>query len=230
MTRHSIASRNDRRPADAAHLNESPAPRLDSRAQIPEDWGIHSRLAAPDPAFGHPLPEGARATKRSAVMGPAEIVASLKELCEEKGPQLGTDDIVAWIERIGGFESKAELISFAKKMKARQYARMLEVEDEDSGMRIKRLWSFYDRAQRRRFYADILELPEDQRKRLIRQYARFLNQLRTVRKAMADYFAGQRFFDFYPGVLDGQEDEDWRTPTKTRAGHALKSERARPTR
>ena len=31
----------------------------------------------------------------------------------------------------------------------------------------------------------------------IRQYARFLKQFRSVRKAMADYFAGQRFFDFY---------------------------------
>ena len=79
-------------------------------------------------------------------MGPAEIVASLKELCAEKGPRLGTDEIVAWIERIGGFETNAELVAFAKKMKARQYARMLEYEDEDSGMRIKRLWSFHDQA------------------------------------------------------------------------------------
>ena len=112
-------------------------------------------------------------------MGPAEIVASLKELCAEKGPRLGTEEIVAWIERIGGYESNAELVAFAKKMKARQYARMLEYEDEDSGMRIKRLWSFHDQARGRRFYADILEMPEDQRKRLIRQYARFLKQLRT---------------------------------------------------
>ena len=42
-------------------------------------------------------------------MGPAEIVASLKELCAEKGPRLETEDIVDWIERIGGFESNAEL-------------------------------------------------------------------------------------------------------------------------
>ena len=80
-------------------------------------------------------------------MGPAEIVASLKELCAEKGPRLGTEEIVAWIERIGGFETNAELVAFAKKMKARQYARMLEYEDEDSGMRIKRLWSFHDQAR-----------------------------------------------------------------------------------
>ena len=66
-------------------------------------------------------------------MGPAEIVASLKELCAEKGPRLNTEEIVAWIERIGGFETDAELIAFAKKMKARQYARMLEFEDEDIG-------------------------------------------------------------------------------------------------
>ena len=77
-------------------------------------------------------------------MGPAEIVASLKELVAEKGPRLTTDDIVAWIERVDGYESNRELIAFAKKMKARQYARMLEFEDEDTGMRIKRLWSFRD--------------------------------------------------------------------------------------
>jgi hypothetical protein len=138
-------------------------------------------------------------------MGPAEIVASLRELCAEKGPRLTTEEIVDWIERIGGYETEAELIAYAKKMKARQFARMLEFEDEDSGLRIKRLWSFHDAGRGRRFYADILEMPEDQRKQLIRQYARFVKQLRAVRKAMADYFAGQRFFDFYPG--DTEEDE-----------------------
>ena len=35
-------------------------------------------------------------------MGPAEIVASLKELCAEKGPRLSTEDIVAWIDRHRG--------------------------------------------------------------------------------------------------------------------------------
>ncbi len=155
-------------------------------------------------------------------MGPAEIVASLKELCAEKGPRLGTEDIVSWIDRIGGFESKTELIAFAKKMKARQYARMLEVEDEDTGMRIKRLWSFHDHVQGRRYYADILELPEEQRRRLIRQYSRFLKQLRTVRKAMADYFAGQRFFDFYPGGRDEEEDER-PAPARSNAARSFKS-------
>jgi hypothetical protein len=140
-------------------------------------------------------------------MGPAEIVASLKELCAEKGPRLGTDDIVAWIEKIGGFETYAELVAYAKKMKARQYARMLEYEDETSGMRIKRLWSFRDQSQGRRFYADILELPAEERKQLIRQYARFLKQMRAVRKAMADYFAGQRFFDFYSELAEDEEAE-----------------------
>ena len=138
-------------------------------------------------------------------MGPAEIVASLRELCAEKGPRLTTEEIVAWIEDAGGFESDVELIAYAKKMKSRHYARMLEYEDEESGLRIKRLWSFHDESRGRRFYADILEMPEEQRKRLIRQYARFVKQLRAVRKAMADYFAGQRFFDFYPG--DPEEDE-----------------------
>jgi len=150
-------------------------------------------------------------------MGPAEIVASLKELCAEKGPRLSTEQIVAWIERLGGYESEAELITYAKKMKARQYARLLEFEDEDSGLRIKRLWSFHDQAKGRRFYADILELPDDQRKRLIRQYARFVKQLRTVRKAMADYFACQRFFDFYPGDPEDDEvDQDSPAPLNRR--------------
>ncbi len=138
-------------------------------------------------------------------MGPAEIVASLKELCAEHGPRITTDEIVEWIEQMGGYESKAELIAYAKKMKARQYARMLDYEDEDTGLKIKRLWSFYDSAHSRRYYADILELPEDQRRRLIRHYTKFLKQLRVVRKAMADYFAGQRFFDFYPGEPDEEE-------------------------
>ena len=70
-----------------------------------------------------------------------------------------TDDIVQWIENIHGFESNAVLVAFAKKMKARQFARMLEYEDEDTGMRIKRLWSFRDRNTGGRFYADILEMP-----------------------------------------------------------------------
>jgi hypothetical protein len=130
-------------------------------------------------------------------MGPAEIVASLKELCEDKGPRLTTEQIVAWIDRNGGFEDDDELIQFAKKMKARQYARMLEFEDDESGLRIKRLWSFRDPSLGRRFYADILQLPADRRRRLVRQYAKFVEQLRTVRRAMADYFAGQHFFDFY---------------------------------
>src|SRR3954453_14799869 len=139
-------------------------------------------------------------------MGPAEIVASLKELCAAKGPRLSTEQIVSWIEAQDGFESDAELLVFAKKMKARQYARMLDFEDEESGLRIKRLWSFYDPSMGRRYYADILEMPDDRRRRLIRQYTRFVKQLRTVHRAMADYFAGQQFFDFYPG--DPDEDEE----------------------
>lgn len=55
-------------------------------------------------------------------MGPAEIVASLKELCAEHGPRLSTEEIVAWIERIGGYETNTELIAFAKKMKAQRCA------------------------------------------------------------------------------------------------------------
>ena len=146
-------------------------------------------------------------------MGPAEIVASLKELCEEKGPKLSTEQIVAWIDRQGGYESDAELIAYAKKMKARQYARMLEYEDEESGLRIKRLWSFYDTRRGRRYYADILEMPDDQRRKLIRQYSRFQKQMRTVRRAMSDYFAGQQFFDFYPGE---PEEDDADVPTEAK--------------
>jgi hypothetical protein len=139
-------------------------------------------------------------------MGPAEIVASLKELCAASGPRLTTEQIVAWIDRHGGYESDAELLGFAKKMKARQYARMLEYEDDDSGTRIKRLWSFYDHELGRRFYADILQMPDDRRRKLVQQYAQFLDQLRSVRRAMADYFAGQQFFDFYIGDEEDEEE------------------------
>jgi hypothetical protein len=155
-------------------------------------------------------------------MGPAEIVASLKELCAEKRPRLTTDEIVTWIEQNGGYESRADLVSFAKKMKARQYARMLEFEDEDTGLKIKRLWSSYDPVRKRRFYYDILELPEDRRKRLIRQHARFVEQLRSVRRAMADYFAGQQFFSFYPAELDQESIDQKRSATASRRAKATR--------
>ncbi len=148
-------------------------------------------------------------------MGPAEIVASLKELCADEGPRLSTEQIVDWIDRQGGFESDAELIAYAKKMKARQYARRLEYEDEETGLRIKRLWSFYDPELGRRFYADILQMPDDRRRNFIRQYAHFLSQLRSVRKAMADYFAGQRFFDFY---MAAEASEVFETVSAARSG------------
>ena len=142
-------------------------------------------------------------------MGPAEIVASLKELCEEEGPKIRTETIVDWIDRHGGFESDAELIAYAKKMKARQYARQLTYEDEETGLRIKRLWSFRDPITRERYYNDILQLPEERRRRLVLQYAHFLDQLRSVRRAMADYFAGQEFFPFYVAAeTDSAFDED----------------------
>ena len=130
-------------------------------------------------------------------MGPAEIVASLKELCAEEGPRFTTDRIVKWIERQHGYPSNAELIAFAKKMKARLYARQLMYEDEETGLRVKRLWSFRDPETGERYYHDIAQLSPERRRKLIRQYAHFLDQLRTVRKALADYFAGQEFFDFY---------------------------------
>lgn len=130
-------------------------------------------------------------------MGPAEIVASLKELCENEGPRLSTERIVRWIEWHGGYESNRELVAFAKKMKARQFARLVMYEDEETGTRVKRLWSFRDRHTGERYYHDIAQLAPERRRRLIRQYARFAEQLRSVRKAMADYFAGQGFFDFY---------------------------------
>lgn len=144
-------------------------------------------------------------------MGPTEIVASLKELCEDAGPRLSTDRIVQWIEFHGGYESNAELIAFAKKMKARQYARQLMYDDEESGLRVKRLWSFRDRETGERYYHDLAQLSPERRRRLIQQYARFAEQLRSVRRAMADYFAGQAFFDFYAGV-DGEVETDAELP------------------
>ena len=141
-------------------------------------------------------------------MGPAEIVASLKELCEENGPRIGTDQIVRWIEWHGGFETDAELIAFAKKMKARQYARLLMYDDEESGLRVKRLWSIRDRESRERYYHDIAQLSPERRRQLIQQYARFAEQLRSVRRAMSDYFAGQGFFEFYTDADDKTEVEN----------------------
>lgn len=138
-------------------------------------------------------------------MGPAEIVASLKELCAAEGPKLSTERIVAWIDQVGGFGTNAELIQFAKKMKARQYARRLDYDDAESGTKIKRLWSFHDAARHRRFYIDILELPEAERRRLTREYTRYLTQIRAIRRAMSDYLAGQAFFDFYPGAVEEVE-------------------------
>jgi hypothetical protein len=153
-------------------------------------------------------------------MGPAEIVASLKELCAAKGPRLSTEDIVAWIDRIDGYESQPELVAYAKKMKARQYARMVEFEDEESGLKIKRLWSFYDQRRARRYYVDILEMPDDQRRRLIRQYARFLEQYRAMRKALADYCVGQRFFDFYPDETEFEGDARVKEPDRRHSAGA----------
>ena len=140
-------------------------------------------------------------------MGPAEIVTSLKELCEIRGPRLTTGQIVSWIEQNDGYESDAELISFAKKMKARQYARMLIFDDEESGRRIKRLWSFRDGSNGRRAYADICDMTPESRRQLIAKYAYFQDQLRSVRRAMSDYFAGQQFFDFYVGDAGEMEEE-----------------------
>ena len=136
-------------------------------------------------------------------MGPAETVASLKELCEQAGPRISTEQIVRWIETRGGYDNEAALIAFAKKMKARQFARMLVYEDKESGMRVKRLWSFRDRVTGERYYQDLLQMPEARRRRLLQQYSRFLEQMRTVKQAMADYFAGQQFMGFFV-----EDDED----------------------
>ncbi len=138
-------------------------------------------------------------------MGPAEIVASLKELCEERGPTIDTNSIVQWIDDQGGYDSDAELIAYAKKMKARQYARMLMFDDEESGRKIKRLWSFNDRESGRRAYSDILAMPPARRRELIDKYVNFLDQLSSVRRAMTDYLAGQEFFDFYVEQYEPQE-------------------------
>ena len=60
--------------------------------------------------------------------------------------------------------------------------------------------------------------PKPIARRLLRQYARFQSQMRTVRKAMADYFAGQRFFDFYTEMPDADEvDEQKPAPRHAKA-------------
>ena len=97
-------------------------------------------------------------------MGPAEIVASLKELCEDEGPRITTDRIVHWIERHGGYDPNPILIAYAKKMKARQFARMLVYDDEETGLRVKRLWSFRDKVTGERYYHDIVQLSPERRR------------------------------------------------------------------
>ena len=63
----------------------------------------------------------------------------------------------SWIDSHGGYDSDAELIAFAKKMKARQYARMLEFEDEEIGTADQAALELSDHEPgRRRYYADIL--------------------------------------------------------------------------
>ena len=101
-------------------------------------------------------------------------------------------------------------------MKARQYARLLMFEDEETGLRIKRLWSTRDRDTGERFYNDILQLPPERRRKLIEQYAQFLDQMRSVRRAMADYIAGQEFFEFYVGDAEPIE----HIPAHSAHGHA----------
>jgi hypothetical protein len=56
---------------------------------------------------------------------------------------------LARFDRTAAFASNAELLAFANEMKAEQYARMFEHEDEETGMRIKRLRSFHDPAEGR---------------------------------------------------------------------------------
>lgn len=150
-------------------------------------------------------------------MGPAEIVASLKELCEEEGPRISTDQIVRWIEWNNGYESRADLVLYAKKMKARYFARQLMYDDQETGLRIKRLWSFRDRETGERYYHDIAELSPERRRKLIRQYAHFSDQMRSVRRAMTDYFAGQGFFSFFTGD-DGSESASFVQAGKGRPG------------
>ncbi len=130
-------------------------------------------------------------------MGPAEIVASLKELCEAEEAELTTGSIVRWIDEHGGYGSDAELIAFAKKMKARQYARKLMFEDEELGRNVKRLWSFPNGQPGRRTYQDISTWTPERRRDFVEQFAFFQDQILTARKAMTDFLAGQQFFPFY---------------------------------
>ena len=146
-------------------------------------------------------------------MGPAEIVASLKELCAEKGPRLTTEEIVAWIDGSGGFETRR---------------RPDRVRQEDEGPAVCPDARVRGRGLRPADQA-ALELPRPVERREVlcrhpgdaRERAEttdpavcpVLKQLRGVRKAMADYFAGQRFFDFYTGLPEDDEVEE-KTPRR----------------
>jgi hypothetical protein len=149
-----------------------------------------------DPRLSRPRVK-AKGGRNAMGMSPTEIVASLKELCVSVGPRLSTSDIVMWIDDHCGFESPYELIAFAKRMKARQFARQLTFEDEETGLKVKRLWSLRDGEGGQRSYYDILDMPPERRRRLIDQYSKLLEQQRSIRRAMSDFLAGQQFFPFY---------------------------------
>jgi|GEM_PF-1214833 len=133
---------------------------------------------------------------------PAEIVAGLSAFCDHAGPKISTETIVRWIEKRGGYPSQAELAKLAKKMLARRYARMVMYTDPETGLKVKRLWSFRDRLTGERYYQDLLKLPEERRRLFVQRYLRFLDQMKSVRQALADYFAGQEFFEFF---VEGDE-------------------------
>ncbi len=66
-------------------------------------------------------------------------------------------------------------------------------------------------------------MPAEDRKRFIRQYTRFQKQIRAVRRAMADYFAGQRFFDFYTDEPEEEEAEFELKPRARSRQHAARA-------
>ena len=88
-------------------------------------------------------------------------------------------------------------------MKARQYARMLTFEDEETGRKIKRLWSFRDGSTGRRAYADICDMSPESRKQLIPEMRLFPEPAPSPSAERCPTTSpAQQFFDFYVGDLE----------------------------
>jgi len=121
--------------SNASWLNAGPSTRADRRVRILHEFGRARGRGGPRRTIKGAIREGMDRWDRRD-RGEFEGALRGKRSEADHRANRGLDRTQR------GYESDAELIAFAKNMKARQYARLLDYEDEESGLRIKRLWSF----------------------------------------------------------------------------------------